>query len=142
MATILIVDDNPANRRLLVSLLEPHQHRLLEVSDGSAALQVARDDRPDLIVADVLMPVMDGHELLRHLREEPTTRRIPVVFVTAHYGARPMALENGAAWFLNNSETSQLAGVVERVLAGERQEGRSSGDSIRVGRVGAQEREA
>ena len=136
MATILIVDDNPANRRLMSSLLQPLEHRLLEATDGTAALQMVQHDPPDLIVADVMMPVMDGHELLRHMREKPDTRRIPVVFVTAHYGARALALEGGAAWFLTNAETSQLAGVVERVLAGERQERRSSHHSFTGGGLG------
>lgn len=119
MATILIVDDNPANRRLMMSLLEHQAHRLLEAADGSDVLQMVRTERPDLIIADVLMPVMDGHEMLKAIRQDQDACGIPVVFFTAHYGARTLALAGGAAWFLTNAEASELAGVVQRVLAGE-----------------------
>ena len=142
MATILIVDDNPANRRLLISLLEPQRHRLLEASDGSDVLPLVRLYHPDLIVADVLMPVMDGHELLREMRNDPDGRGIPVVFFTAHYGARALALAEGAAWFLTNAESSQLAGVVDRVLAGEREDQAPSGSTNTVGRQEAREQQA
>lgn len=121
MATILIVDDSPVNRRLLASLLGPKGHRLLEASDGREVLAAVKDQTPDVIVADVLMPVMDGHEMLRQLKADARTRDIPVVFFTAHYGARTLALAGGASWFLTNAESAELNTVVDRVLAGERQ---------------------
>lgn len=121
MATILIVDDSPVNRRLLASLLGPKGHRLLEASDGREVLAAVKGQTPDVIVADVLMPVMDGHEMLRQLKADARTRDIPVVFFTAHYGARTLALAGGASWFLTNAESAELNTVVDRVLAGERQ---------------------
>jgi len=121
MATILIVDDNPVNRRFLSTLLRQHGHTLLEANDGQSALDVVRTGRLDLIVADVLMPVMDGHEMLQQLQVDPVGSKVPVVFFTAHYGARTLALAGGAAWFLTNAESSELNNVVNRVLAGERQ---------------------
>lgn len=121
MATILIVDDSPVNRRLLASLLGPKGHRLLEASDGREVLAAVKDQTPDVIVADVLMPVMDGHEMLRQLKADARTRDIPVVFFTAHYGARTLALAGGASWFLTNAESAELNTVVDKVLAGERQ---------------------
>lgn len=85
MATVLIVDDREANRKLLVGLLEGQGHRLLQAADGAEALQIARSSPCDLIVTDVLMPVMDGFELVRQVRSEPRTAAAKVMFFTAHY---------------------------------------------------------
>ena len=80
MATILIVDDLAGHRAFLVALLKPHGHRLLEAADGSQALAAARAEHPDLVITDVLMPVMDGYEFVRQLRLDPATRGVPVLF--------------------------------------------------------------
>src|SRR4051812_26449317 len=103
MATILIVDDFTANRKILVALLRHQGHRLLQAGDGRQGLDAAHADHPDLIITDVLMPVMDGYELVTQLRLDPTTRHIPVVFYTAHYGerdARALALSSGVSHVL------------------------------------------
>ena len=83
MATILIVDDLAANREVLVRLLRYQGHRLVEAADGAEGLAAVRAERPDLVITDVLMPVMDGYELVRKLRLDPVTARIPVLFYTA-----------------------------------------------------------
>ncbi|MBW8869017.1 MAG: response regulator, partial [Acidobacteria bacterium] len=88
MATILVVDDLSANRDFVVTLLRYHQHRVIEAADGAQALDAARSERPDLVITDVLMPVMDGYELFRQLRLAPATADVPVIFYTAHYGER------------------------------------------------------
>src|SRR6202035_2418573 len=101
MATILIVDDLSADRKLLVTLLRAHGHRLLEAANGREGLAAAHAEHPDLVITDVLMPVMDGYEFLRQLRLDPTTSGIPIVFSTAHYGAREaraLALSSGVAY--------------------------------------------
>lgn len=85
MKTVLIVDDRPTNRELLATLLGYGGHRLLEASDGSEALAVAQQHEINLIVSDILMPVMDGFELVRRLRADPHTASIPVMFVTATF---------------------------------------------------------
>lgn len=85
MATILIVDDVQTNRDVLVTLLGYYGHRLLEAADGCEALNQARAENPDLIIADVLMPTMDGFEFVRQLRMDSTISATPVVFYTAHY---------------------------------------------------------
>src|SRR5689334_24827555 len=72
MATILIVDDYDINRELLVTLLGYRSHRLLEATDGLEALTLSRSERPDLAIADILMPTMDGYEFVRQLRADPT----------------------------------------------------------------------
>ena len=79
---ILIVDDDTGNLGSLGSLLQPHYDVLIAPS-GERALQIAaRVPKPDLVLLDVLMPGMDGYEVLAHLRENPATSDIPVIFVT------------------------------------------------------------
>ena len=123
MATILIVDDLSANRDVLVTLLRYQGHRLLEAADGCDGLAAARAERPDLVITDVLMPVMDGFEFVRQLHLDPTTRRIPVIFYTAHYGereARALALSGGVSYVLTKPvDPEDVLTTVGRALAGE-----------------------
>jgi two-component system, cell cycle sensor histidine kinase and response regulator CckA len=122
MATILIVDDLPANRELLVTLLRYQGHRLVEAANGQEGLAAVRAERPDLVITDVLMPVMDGYELIRELRLDPATRDVPVVFYTAHYAAREaraLALSSGVSEVLTKpAEPEEVLKVVARVLSG------------------------
>lgn len=85
MATILIVDANPADRRSYITLLGNFGHRFLEADDGAQALELAQAELPDLIITDILMPHMDGFMLVRRLRTEPLLMGIPVIFHTANY---------------------------------------------------------
>ena len=82
-ARILVVDDVEANVRLLEAKLTLEYYEVLAAGDGSSALQVAHDERPDIILLDVMMPGMDGFETCRRLKADPVTRHIPVVLVTA-----------------------------------------------------------
>jgi len=84
-ATILVVDDHAPSRQFLSTLLGYEKYRVLEASDGMAALAIARAERPDLILSDVLMPTMDGYEFVRQLRNDPLISRTKVVFCTAVY---------------------------------------------------------
>ena len=84
-ATILIVDDVPANQNLLRQTLEPRGFEVLLASDGATALQVARRASPDLILLDVMMPGLDGYETCRRLKAGEATRDIPVIFITAQH---------------------------------------------------------
>ena len=123
MSTILIVDDVATNRNLLVTVLSYQGHRLLEAVDGAKALAAVETEHPDLVITDVLMPVMDGYELVRKLRLDPATSRLPVVFYTAHYGereARAFALSSGVSFVLTKPvESARVLTTVERALAGE-----------------------
>lgn len=85
MATILIVDTNPADRRWYITLLGNYGHRLLEAADGAEALTMAQAELPELIITDILMPRIDGFSLVRRLRAEPLLAGIPVIFQTANY---------------------------------------------------------
>ena len=85
MATILIIDDKAANRDVLRTVLGSKDHRVLEASDGQEGLEMARAERPDLVIADILMPRMDGYEIVRHLRNQPSLADVRVIFYTATY---------------------------------------------------------
>ena len=82
-ATILIVDDEPTNLSLLTHLLRSEYHVRAANSGESALRAAASEPRPDLILLDVMMPGMDGYEVLTRLRENPATKHIPVIFLTA-----------------------------------------------------------
>jgi PAS domain S-box-containing protein len=122
MATILIIDDLAANREFLAAVLRHEGHRLLEAADGGEGLAAAQAEHPDLVITDVLMPVMDGYELLRRLRLDPATRDVPVVFYTAHYAereARALALAGGVAHVLTKPAlTETVLEIVGKALSG------------------------
>src|ERR1700710_171201 len=79
---ILAVDDDPSNLHLLKQILQTH-YRMLFARDGLRAIELAVQERPDLILLDVMMPGMTGFEVCRHLKANPATTSIPVIFVTA-----------------------------------------------------------
>ena len=83
MSKILIADDDPLLVRLVAYKLEAQGHRVLQAADGEAALALAGEHTPDLIVLDGMMPSIDGFEVLRRLKESAATRDIPVIMLTA-----------------------------------------------------------
>ena len=85
MATILVVDDRADNRDLVATMLRYRGYRIVEAHDGEQALTHLRTNRSDLVLTDILMPGMDGYELVREMRADPTTAQIPVIFYTATY---------------------------------------------------------
>jgi two-component system cell cycle sensor histidine kinase/response regulator CckA len=127
VSTILVVDDVAANRELLVTLLQYQGHRLVEAADGSQALAIVKAEHPDLVITDVLMPVMDGYELVKQLRLDAATSRIPIVFYTAHYSereARDFALSSGVSFVLTKPvEPQDVLTIVSRALTGETEMG-------------------
>ncbi|HEY5247825.1 MAG TPA: response regulator, partial [Dermatophilaceae bacterium] len=101
-ASILIVDDEPQNRRLLEALLGPEGYVTRTAASGKEALASIADDPPDLILLDVMMPGMDGRQVASALKASPATSNIPIVMVTSQtdHGARLAALDAGAEDFL------------------------------------------
>ena len=100
--TILVVDDNRTLSRILRELLEAQGYLVDAAFDGHEALEYLRTRTPDLIVSDVVMPQIDGYELLRQLRSNSATQQIPVIFLTAFDTpeGRRRAKEAGAVDFL------------------------------------------
>ena len=80
---ILVVDDKPANLRLLINILNSAGHQVRPVRDGRTALQAVQAQLPDLILLDIMMPEMDGYEVCRRLKEDPYSVGVPVIFISA-----------------------------------------------------------
>jgi len=103
VAKILIVDDNPSNRSLLVEILSNCGHSIREASDGGEALTLVSAERPDLVITDILMPTMDGYEFVRRLRSVTEIAHTPVIFWTAVFrerDARDLGRECGVEYTL------------------------------------------
>ena len=83
MATILIVEDNPANLKLATLLLKNDGHAVLQAEDGSTAIDAARNQQPDLVLMDVQMAGMDGLTAAGILKRDPVTATIPIIALTA-----------------------------------------------------------
>ena len=98
---LLVVDDQPMNIQALYHVFSA-DHRVLMATSGEKALEVCRETPPDLILLDVVMPGMDGYEVIRRLKADPATAGIPVIFVTARDGAEDEAqgLALGAVDFI------------------------------------------
>jgi DNA-binding response OmpR family regulator len=82
MARILVVDDHPHIVRLVQRELEEAGHQVSSAADGESALRLVREERPELVVLDVVMPRPNGFEVLRELKTDPTTRDIVVIMLT------------------------------------------------------------
>jgi CheY-like chemotaxis protein len=80
--TILVVDDEPDMRYILRRIFERAGHEVTDASHGAAALEAVHQSRPDLVVTDMMMPVMGGTELIRRLRADPSTAEIPILAAT------------------------------------------------------------
>ncbi len=83
MKTILVIEDIELNRDLLVQILED-DFEVITAEDGAAGLARVETDRPDLIIMDLSLPVIDGWEAIRRLKADEALKRIPVIAVTAH----------------------------------------------------------
>lgn len=120
MAKILVIDDDEDLRMILRRILEAHGHEVILGEDGLRGLAVAQRQHPDAIVLDVMMPVMDGFEVLDRLLGDERTRRVPVVMLTALAvaDARERCEEAGAASFVEKPyDPTDLVTTIERVVA-------------------------
>ena len=121
MAKILVVDDLPANRALVVTLIGHSGHQALEASGGAEALALVRAEHPDLVISDILMPTMDGYEFVRQLRADQQLAATQVIFYSAHYReqeARNLALACGVTQvLLKPCEPQDIISAIEQALS-------------------------
>ena len=121
MTRILIVDDKPENLYMLRALLAGHGHEVDEARQGAEALAKARQSPPDLIISDLLMPVMDGYTLLRHWKTDERLKQIPFIVYTATYTEprdEQLALDLGAdAFIIKPTEPEPFMARIQEVLA-------------------------
>jgi CheY-like chemotaxis protein len=119
MAKILLVEDNELNRDMLSRRLSRRGYLVVEATDGEAALALAASERPDLILMDMSLPVLDGWEATRRLKAAPATRPIPVIALTAHamVADRERSLAAGCDDFDTKPvEIERLLGKIARLL--------------------------
>jgi len=101
MTRLLVVDDLPQNRRLLEAMLSPHGYTVTLANSGAEGLEKVRNEHPDLVLLDILMPDMTGYDVCRRLREDPATRLLPVVMLTSSGDQDKVdAIEAGADDFI------------------------------------------
>lgn len=120
MAKILLVEDNELNRDMLSRRLARRGFEVVLAGDGAEGLDTARAERPDLVVMDLSLPVLDGWEAIRQLRADPAIRAIPVLALTAHAmaGDRGQALAAGADDYDTKPvDFTRLMGKIDALLA-------------------------
>ena len=102
-ARVLVIEDNDSSLELMIYLLESFGHMPFRARDGEEGIQVARSERPDLILCDMQLPAMDGHEVCRRLKSDPVLRSIPLVAFTAYamVGDREKMLAEGFDGYLS-----------------------------------------
>ena len=90
---VLIVDDSATIRTALRGLVEKMGHSVIEAEDGKEALEIYRQDRPDLVLIDVMMPIMDGYEGARHMRESRPDEWVPIIFLSSKEADQDLRME-------------------------------------------------
>ena len=116
---ILIADDNPENLDIFQTRLAVHGYEILTATDGEQALAIAREKQPDLILLDVMMPKMDGIEVCRRLKADPSFPFVPIIMITAKAGSQDVVagLEAGADEYLTKPvDHTALVARVKSVL--------------------------
>lgn len=83
MKKVLIADDLPKVVELVRVTLEDEDYKIIDASDGKQTLKKAREEKPDVILLDIMMSKMDGFEVCRQLRKDPQTKKIPIIMLTA-----------------------------------------------------------
>jgi CheY-like chemotaxis protein len=118
---ILVVEDMPQIRQLLEFTLQFEGYPVESARNGEEALEKVKENLPALIISDILMPKMDGYAMVYHLRRDPATRNIPVVFLSATYvnsEDKDFALRLGALRFLEKPvDTAEFLLTIGEVLA-------------------------
>ena len=100
--TILYVEDNEFNRKIVRQLLAQTRYRLREAPDGESGVRAAQEELPDLILMDVQLPKMSGLDATRELRADPRTARVPIIIVTSYAlsGDEQKARDAGATAYI------------------------------------------
>ena len=120
MATILVIEDNPANMKLAVLVLEQAGHVVLQGRDADVGLELARERQPELVLMDVQLPGIDGLEATRRLKRDPATSHIKVIALTAFAmrGDDERIIAAGCDGYLSKPiRYGELLETVARVLA-------------------------
>jgi DNA-binding response OmpR family regulator len=119
---ILIVDDDESLRKMLKMRLSYNQYRVETAESGERAFDIISKERPDLILLDIAMPDMDGYEVCKILKDNPETRDIPIMFLTAIGGAIENKLQSlmvgGVDFIQKPFDGPDLMNRIEKILGG------------------------
>ena len=121
MAKLLLVEDNEMNRDMLSRRLIRRGYEVAIAVDGDQGLTMAQSEKPDLVLMDMSLPVIDGWEATRRIKSSEETRHLPVIGLTAHAmaGDREKALEAGCDYYDTKPiELERLIGKIEALLPG------------------------
>jgi len=112
---ILVVDDNPTNRKLASQILSINGHEVLEACDGEEGIEIALSQEPDLVLMDIQMSGMDGIDALKKIRSEKGFEKIPVIALTAYAmeGDREKLLEEGFDDYI--SKPLNISSMMEKI---------------------------
>ena len=116
MATILVIDDTPTVLQMLSALLKDKGHLVLIAKGGERGLSLAKDKKPDLILLDVMMPGMSGHEVLTELKSNNATKNIPTILITGNNTKedKEKGLALGASDYLHKPlDPNEVLAIVE-----------------------------
>jgi two-component system cell cycle response regulator DivK len=116
---ILVVDDNPVSRELLREVLENPDQQVLEAENGEEAWEKILGEKPDIVLLDIQMPVLDGYQVLQRVRSNPECRNLPVIALTAFamQKDRDKALASGFDAFITKPiDAAALRIQVQRML--------------------------
>ncbi|MDK4741369.1 response regulator [Rhizobium sp. CNPSo 3464] len=115
MVKILLVEDNEMNRDMLSRRLEKRGYEVVSASDGLAGVEAAMTERPDLVLMDMSLPVIDGWEATKRIKKNPLTAAIPVIALTAHAmaGDREKAIEAGCDDY--DTKPIELPGLLDKI---------------------------
>jgi CheY-like chemotaxis protein len=119
MATLLVIEDEAPLRANLVRILNAEGYRVIAAADGDEGLRRVREGRPDLVICDILMPLVDGFGVLAALRSQPETAAIPFIFLTASADKENLArgLRSGANEYVTKPfKIADLLAAVRRGL--------------------------
>ncbi|MGY5810844.1 response regulator [Rhizobium sp. LEGMi198b] len=115
MVKILLVEDNEMNRDMLSRRLEKRGYEVVSATDGLAGVEAAMTERPDLVLMDMSLPVIDGWEATKRIKRNPLTAAIPVIALTAHAmaGDREKAIEAGCDDY--DTKPIELPGLLDKI---------------------------
>lgn len=114
MANVLVIDDEQAIRLLIVAILEDEGHRVIEARDGFEGLDLLAQERPDVVILDIMMPGIDGYETLRRIRQDTQLDGVPVVMVSAGGFQAP---DNVAAFLRKPFDITDFLGTIDRLVS-------------------------
>jgi CheY-like chemotaxis protein len=115
MTTVLVVEDDPTLRRVIEMVLEARGYEVAQARHGAAALEQMAVSIPAIVIADLKMPVMDGRELIEHMRLDPRLLEVPVVLLTGNPDGASSVLGAGAI-VVKPFDPGVLASTIERLI--------------------------